>query len=358
MLKSLIGSIKRNNVLKYLYFKSFSPKFSFFKDDIEPYLIHFKRKLPFEKYITEKFESQINCGLNKYFKTEEFEYLLCYNRHCVLEPRYGWLFSGEKVFRRSLPYGIDLITPLPNYIYYKRKKKIKLKEALPLFYNWFNYWHFYNDIMGSLLVLEGIGFDKTIPIIVPEKVLSVLYVKDFFNTDYSKSWNWLFVDDSTFVHLDRAFIVKSFANVKEQFLFAKEIFKTPEKVQGNRKIFLNRNSSERRTIINIEELLPVIESFNFEIINSEGMSVSEQKAIFESAKMILGIHGAGLTNMLFRYPETCTVLELFPKGHYPIHYYWLAKELGFEYDAISGETNTNGSFVLDKKKLIFFLSRY
>lgn len=351
-----IDDLKRNSPLKYLYFKLFNPRLKFSIEDKEPYIVYLKKNPAFKDYIASEFEEPINQQLNKYGDMEELEYLLEFHKKCFIEPRYGWLVSNRNiVFSRSLPYGISEITPLPHYIYYKRKNKINLKAGLPLFYNWFNYWHFYNDVIGSLMVLDRNGFDKTIPVIVPEKALSVKYVQDFFKTEYSRKWNWLFVDDSTYIHLDCAYIVKSFANVKDQFLLAKEIFKTPETDIVKKKIFLNRDNNKGRNIINIDELLPVIHSFGYEIVDTDDMTIYEQKAIFESAQSILGIHGAGLTNMFFRYPGKCTVLELFPKNHYPIHYYWLAKELGFEYDALSGEDNERGSFNLNKEKLTQFL---
>lgn len=353
------GSFKRNNLLKYIVFKSLKPKLVLSKEDKEPYLKHLAKNPAFANYVAKEFSEEINQQLNKYSAMEELEYLLEFNKPCFIEPRHGWIISdGNIAFRRSLPYGITELTPLPHYIYYKRKKWKKFEAGLPLFYNWFNYWHFYNDIIGSLMVLDKLDFDKSIPIIAPERALSVQYVKDFFSTPYSGKWNWVFVNNQTYVSLRRAYVVKSFANVKEQFLLAKEIFKTPERQTGNRRIFLNRNSKRGRNILNIDEILPIVEDFGYEVIDTDGMSVFEQKALFESTAVVLGIHGAGLTNMFFRYPNPCTVLEIFPKNKYPINYYWLARELEFNYDAISGETNENGSFTLDKEKLIQFLTKH
>lgn len=358
--KHVVGSLKRNNLFKYVVFKLFHPKLVLSAEDKEPYVVHLKKNPAFAHYVAREFDEDINEQLNQYGAMEELEYLLKFNKKCFIEPRYGWIISDGKIaFRRSLPYSITERTPLPHYIYYKKKKKISLKEGLPLFYNWFNYWHFYNDIIGSLMVLDKLDFDKSIPLIVPEKALQVSYVKDFFSTDYAKKWNWLFVDQSTYVYLNKAFVVKSFANVKEQFLLAKEIFKTASQESGNRRIFIDRvNAANGRTILNKHQLIPIIRKCGYEIVNTDGMSVWEQKILFESSEVILGIHGAGLTNMFFRYPGKCKILELFPKGYYPIHYYWLAKELSFEYDAFAGTDNQNGSFSVDLDKLSLFLEKH
>jgi len=60
--------------------------------------------------------------------------------------------------------------------------------------------------------------------------------------------------------------------------------------------------------------------------------------------LIIGPHGAGLTNMLYRHPGNCCVIEIFPEGFTPTHYYWLAKELNFSYKAILGGKLTEGGF--------------
>lgn len=350
---------QRNNPFRYLAYKILKPRLVFSEEDKEPYLLHLSRNPAFADYAATEFDSDINAQLNQYAGMDELEYLLEYNKQCFIEPRYGWLITNENiVFRRSVPHGITELTPLPHYIYYKRKKKKYLREALPLFYNWFNYWHFYNDIIGSLMVLDKLDFDKSVPVVVPAKALKLSYVKDFFSASYSKKWNWFFVDEMTYVQLDRAYIVKSFANVKDQFLLAADIFRTEKRYPGNRKIFLNRGSIRKRNIINIEEVLPIISDYEFESVDTDGMTVYQQKALFESAGTILGIHGAGMANMFFRYPESCSILELFPKDKYPIHYYWLARELGFKYDAISGETNENESFILSGQKLRNLLEKY
>lgn len=358
MLNSVLRWFSENNTLKYLAYRVCKNRLAISNEDIDPFVSHLQIEKLFERYEATQWEPEINNSFNKIKDVTEYEYLLDIGKQCFIEPNKGLvIFNNNIVYRRSLPYFITEDISLPHYIYYKRKRKIFAHEGLPLFYNWFNYWHFYNDIIGSLMVLDKLKFDKTVPIIVPERAKQVQYVKDFFETDYAKKWNWLFVGHQDYVYLDKAFIVKSFANVEEQFLLAKEIYKSERKT-GNRKIFLDRlQGGNGRLLKNRDEIIPIVKDFGFEVVTTEGMTVYEQKAIFETASVILGIHGAGLTNMFFRYPENCTILELFPKGNYPIHYYWLARELKFEYDAIAAEYNEGTTFYLNKEKLIAFLKR-
>lgn len=354
--KKIVGALYRNRPFKYLIYHVFKPRLVLYADDVSAYYLHRVNDPAFNKYKTYEFEEEINNQFNSWADTVEAEYLIHFTKKCIIEPQYGWIiYEKNKVFHRSLPPGIYNTTPLPHYIYYKRKKKVSLKTGVSLFYNWFNYWHFLNDTIGALMVLDKLNFDKNIPVIVPQRALKVQYVKDFFSTEYAKKWNWFFLPDDTYVNFESVYIVKCLSNIKAQFLLSKKIFETSSKSQ-DRKIFLDRNhAANGRYILNKDEILPIVKNHGFEVVSTEGMTMFQQETIFKSAKVLMGIHGAGLTNMFFRYPKPCTVLELFPENEYRTHYYWLAKELGFEYDCISGDRNENGSFLLDKEKFKQFM---
>ena len=87
------------------------------------------------------------------------------------------------------------------------------------------------------------------------------------------------------------------------------------------------------------------------------MSLESQVQLFSNASLIVGPHGAGLTNIFYRYPANCTLLEIFPLNHAPAHYYWLAKELGYHYESVSGSSLINGGFVVDIVKLQELLNK-
>ena len=72
-----------------------------------------------------------------------------------------------------------------------------------------------------------------------------------------------------------------------------------DKLSANRKIFISRKDATSRTIINESELIKFFKSSNFEIINLSEKSFIDQIKIFNSAKLIVAMHGAGLTNLLF-----------------------------------------------------------
>lgn len=349
--KNLLNSIKRlGNVNILLYFKY---RFTNFKliisnEDFSQFQKFFIRKEPWLQYKTEQFDARINKSLNRYSEIIETSYLYHFKIPLSVEPYFGWLiYNKNQVIKESLPYGISDGTPLPHYILYQRKKILKINRAASIRYNWMNYWHFYNDILGQLYLLDQSGFDKEIPLIAPESCQKLPYVKEFFNTDFAKKWKWIFQDKQTKIQLKETYVCKTISNVREHFVFAKTFFIANTNGGSKRKIFITRSKQRGRCISNYAEIIETLESLKIEIIDCDKISLQEQINIFSEANLVAGIHGAGLTNIIHRYPQPCTLIEIFPPDLIPPHYYWLSRQLGFNYYALSGEITNNTSFYVN-----------
>lgn len=72
------------------------------------------------------------------------------------------------------------------------------------------------------------------------------------------------------------------------------------------RIYINRS---HRRLVNELEVQAFLKSKDFTILNLEDYSLEEQVFIFDNAKVIMGFHGAGLTNLLFANKKS-TVIEL------------------------------------------------
>jgi capsular polysaccharide biosynthesis protein len=83
----------------------------------------------------------------------------------------------------------------------------------------------------------------------------------------------------------------------------------------NDAVYVARTDSPRRVMRNEEALIRVLESEGVAIVVPGTMSMADQIAVFSGAKLVIGAHGGGLSNIVFC-PDDAAVYELLP-NHYP-----------------------------------------
>ena len=87
------------------------------------------------------------------------------------------------------------------------------------------------------------------------------------------------------------------------------------KVSKNRKIYVTREDSTYRRIINEADIIPVLRSKGYKVINPQLYSISEQIEIFAQADTVVAPHGSNLTNIVFCKPGT-EIYEIGPEFKY------------------------------------------
>ena len=97
------------------------------------------------------------------------------------------------------------------------------------------------------------------------------------------------------------------------------------------RIYISRRKASRRKVINEEQVVDLLTRFGFNAICFEDFSFADQVSIANHARIIISIHGAGLTNIIFMKPRGF-VLELRRKGDWHnLCYYSLSSALDLNY---------------------------
>jgi len=107
--------------------------------------------------------------------------------------------------------------------------------------------------------------------------------------------------------------------------------------RGSRRVFVSRRDARWRRIVNEEELHPVLRDHGFEIVLLEGYSLRENVRLFEEAEVVVGPHGAGLTNLLFC-PVGARVLEIAEPRYAPGAFWTMSEVVGHRHHCLWGET--------------------
>ena len=102
----------------------------------------------------------------------------------------------------------------------------------------------------------------------------------------------------------------------------------------DKRIYISRNKAPKRRLKNEKQFYELIKKYNFERIYAEDLSFKEQVKLFNSSRIIVSIHGAGLSNIIFS--ENLKIIEIHAPKNINTHYFMLAKALGFDYKYIIG----------------------
>ncbi len=107
--------------------------------------------------------------------------------------------------------------------------------------------------------------------------------------------------------------------------------RSPHVPQQGRRLFLSRRGS-RRTLIDEEALAPILDAAGFETIIPGTDAIRD---LLPQAEIIIGPHGAALTDVVFCHPGS-VLIELTPPGHIEPYYYTAADSAGMSYFSILG----------------------
>jgi capsular polysaccharide biosynthesis protein len=82
-----------------------------------------------------------------------------------------------------------------------------------------------------------------------------------------------------------------------------------------------------------------LESQGFTAIDPAALPWEDQVLALRDCRLLVGVHGAGMTNFIFRGHQPLSVVEIFPPAKVPPHYYWLATLFGHRYTPIIAPTD-------------------
>lgn len=108
---------------------------------------------------------------------------------------------------------------------------------------------------------------------------------------------------------------------------------------SGRRLYLSR-SGQRRSRPNDEELEDWLMAHGFEVFDGHGLSVFEQMRLFRSATIIVGMHGAAFSNIVWCRERT-KLIEIFNPTYVPSCYAALASMNKLEYESHILQTAPN-----------------
>jgi hypothetical protein len=293
------------------------------------------------------------------------QYLLHYQHPGCIEPKTGWgVTLNKKLIYPSLGFASAPHVHKPDFIgtYFRKRKITRLRKVISLRDTGEeNYFHFFNDVLSKLYFIQDNSINlKDYTIVVSDKLYTKKYFSYILTHKYLSDLNWHRQQPHEWIQFEEVIFCKPFTHTKKYFDRTVEMVKEKNLAGEERRVFLTRSSNSLRFIENTAEIEPILKQFNFSLIDTSQMSFEDQIILFNNCRYLIGIHGAGLVNMIFRAGKPMSVLEVAqPISYIPFHYIMLSKMYGYDYDLLTGSKGRlsgEGGFRLDPEKLAIKIS--
>lgn len=223
--------------------------------------------------------------------------------------------------------------------------KQKCESAIWIIDNWSEaYFHWLTDALTRLVSTEQ--FIKTKVVVLPKEFEKSAYIAESLKLLNYKIY---FYSEKLLV---KKLILPSHTaptgNYNKEIIntlrnrFLKNINGRPE-----RNIYVSRKKANKRKVLNEIEVIFLMKQYDYEVHFFEDYDLKKQIELMSQTKRLVGLHGAGLTNMLFMPKDGC-VLEL--RNRNDAHnncFFTLASDLNHRYYYQLNDGNTKDTHIVD-----------
>jgi len=268
----------------------------------------------------------------------------------IVDGTYGCVYDGDKVYVRELsdmnlgklPYVANRVSPGFTHFACSVPEPVRTirDPCLLLGVDGRNFAHWLSRRLLSLYLLEQKNVPASMPILINSDIRPYQY-------EYL---------DLLEISRSRLIPVEAYSTVQCAQLHVPITFRRHPKMrvaidwlrgrlakymvppkQATEKLYISRLDAKQRILLNEAELEQRLVSLGFRPVVLDGMKVIDQIRTLSSASIIVGPHGAGLSNIMFA-PTTATVVEITnTKVAHMLDFRAIAEQLNQRYiDIVSG----------------------
>ena len=238
-----------------------------------------------------------------------------YNARMLIEP---WAFlthDNKLIFNESSCYGNEIRKHLIFKKFYFGKPLMLRGKTLFLSCR-INYWHLIvNELTDiQLLLNNNLNINEYDHLIFESHESNAgRELQNLFKLKREKSVSlvknrYIEFEELHFLYGSHDINYESLIDVKEKIL--KKINQNNQYNNFSSKhVIVSRKDSKRRKWLNENDCIDSLKQFDFKVFILSELSLLEQYIIFSNAEIIVGVHGAGLTNIIFCNKKT-NLIEL------------------------------------------------
>ena len=203
-----------------------------------------------------------------------------------------------------------------------------------------NYWHFLNDMVAGLALLNEGGALKDCVVLVPEELAAKPFFKEVVAlSSLLSALEWQAYRPGRWLRAPMVQVAGTAFGSHATFRRAIALLDRlpPVTARPEQRLFITRGEQAGRNPANLSVLVPELERRGFEQVRFEGLSVVEQRELVNSAAIVVAVHGAGMANLAFHEaPGQVKLLEITPADHLNPCFAFMAEEAGMDYFCFAG----------------------
>lgn len=286
----------------------------------------------------------------------EAAYLL--ERDCDLLLREGWIVDRKIMLHERAQISFETRRHRPGMRRYlaekcvRRPERVVERAASLRSRGDGNHYHLLNDILGARVrLMEESGVPRDVAVVVSRHTAAAPVFRRILSTK-SLEGREVLVQEHGRIRVKCLYYFESATFNVENARYAAEVLGVPDSDPSScDRLLIARRSPVMRSVANADEVETLAGQFDFRVVEPAALSLDQQIEMFNRAGIVIGVHGAGLANIMFRRKAPLHLIEIFDRAHaQPAHYMALAQQLGFGYTPLlsaSGGEAASGRLVVD-----------
>jgi capsular polysaccharide biosynthesis protein len=199
-----------------------------------------------------------------------------------------------------------------------------------------NYYHFYFDVLGKLPALDAAGVPSDAPLVLGRYVDEMPWARQLIGRGALAERNWV-VQRADYFEAGAVTYCRSRRTYRERAEYLVKALDAPAPPDGpGQRIFLNRSAGGIRQLSNLDAVRECLLGWKFDELDAAKLSIAEQMAMFADIRYLVAVHGAGLTNVIYRQGHPMDVVEIFGGNYNSFDFRNLSRELGYGWYGVEG----------------------
>jgi hypothetical protein len=265
-----------------------------------------------------------------------------------IEPVFGYIITEQGcLLEDSMLHNASNLFPpwrqgTPSFPDFQRSIKnsaqvAEYKSVISLRHWWeWNFYHFFHDVLGKMQLMDAIGLPTSMPLVVGAYAGELQFAKQSLAIGKLADRDWV-IQCKQYIKADEIYYNRTKESLKARMDYILDQMGVPvPPSDGGEKIYLKRGRNAKRLVANADEIEELVAARGFRIVDTDGWDMRQQIELFANTRYLLGAHGAGMTNMIYRRTAPLSVLELRPESWVSTVFERLANDFGHPWSAIAG----------------------